>query len=397
MNTLQVEAALTRLKALGVDTSELNQDYYKIPLENLDLSKFELKHPTKTKKTTKHTIIVDSRQRDYSIYPDPNDYTVNIMFSYRNVERLELIAAMMPKTEYNINTENNLILLTINNIQEELYLTEGQYILGSNILGGGNYISNGNLAINGILSELSKVLNTHTLSSNSFNVFLATVPPPNGTGTNASVLNRIVITNSSVNFSIDFSNANYISRSPCKILGFPKSIIDSNDNNTYYGSDNTGTCSSTDLSNGNIHTISIQSIQSIYDYDLTDDPKYIIMQLDLGGNINNSIERIESIDIATNQKFAIVIYDSNDPDNISNYNSSTSFVQDKQDRKTGRLKPLKGTDFDKKTILFDPSVTLESFKISFYKYNNTFYDFHNREHLLIFEIDVLDFNPLYKY
>ena len=50
---------------------------------------------------------------------------------------------------------------------------------------------------------------------------------------------------------------------------------------------------------------------SVFDYDLKDDPKYLIMQLDFG---NISAQRAESIDIATNQKFAMIIYDANDPD-----------------------------------------------------------------------------------
>ena len=65
MSEYDVEAAYHRLRELGVDTSTLNQDYYKIPLENIDLAKIERAEPTKTKIVSKHTIIVDSRQRLY--------------------------------------------------------------------------------------------------------------------------------------------------------------------------------------------------------------------------------------------------------------------------------------------------------------------------------------------
>jgi hypothetical protein len=377
-------AALTRLRDLGVDHNDLYQDYYKIPLENIDISKNEMEHPTKTKITSKHTIIIDSRQRDYSLYPNPGDYLIDLMCPYRNVERIELIAAMLPKTEYNVNTENNLLLVTINGVKEELYLTPGQYIIGTNNTSV-HYISNGNLPTFGLICELSRVLNLHTQSSSTFNVFLATTPQ---TGNNASVLNRINITNSSVNFSIDFTNTNYSSDSPFRILGFYKQVYYSNLSSVIYGNDNFGNCSSADLTSGTTHVVNIQSIQSIFDYDLMDDPKYIIMQLKFG---NNSAERTESIDIATNQKFAIVIYDSNEPDNIHTFpGSNGGNVQMNVDRRPGRLKALKGSDFDKKIITFTPSITIENFAISFYKYNNTLYDFHNREHLLTFEIDVID-------
>ena len=55
------------------------------------------------------------------------------------------------------------------------------------------------------------------------------------------------------------------------------------------------------------------------------------------------------------------------------------------------------SDFDKKIVTFTPPITLENFKISFYKYDNTYYNFNNREHMLTFEIDVADYDPSYRY
>ena len=394
MSEYDVEAALHRLKALGVDISNLNQNYYQIPLENIDLSKIEAEPPKKAKVVSKHTIIIDSRSRDYSIYPTPNEYLVNLMEPHRNVEKIELIAAMLPKTEYNVNSENNLILLTISGVTEALYLTPGQYLIGSNVINK-NYIANGNHMLYGLLAETMRVLNGHSLSAGAFNVFLATTPQSTlGTGTNGSVLNRVIITNSAVNFSIDFTNGLYSSGSPFRLLGFLKDIYTSNLNTIYYGSDNVGTCEHTTLEAGNTFTISIPSICGIFDYNLIDDPKYCIMNIEFG---NKSADRVESIDIASNQKFAVIIYDANEPDNIETYNIGTTEVQQGVSRKPGRLKALKGSDFDKKIISFEPPITLENFKISFTKYDNTPYDFHNREHLLSFEIDVADYDPKFRY
>jgi hypothetical protein len=129
---------------------------------------------------------------------------------------------------------------------------------------------------------------------------------------------------------------------------------------------------------------------------MLDDPNYIIMELEFGNKVG---ERIESTDIATNRKFSVVIYDANEADNIQTYNSndSTSNVKIQVDRRPGRLKALKGSDFDKKILIFSPPITLDNFKISFYKYDNTYYNFHNREHMLTFEVDVADFDPSYRY
>jgi hypothetical protein len=393
MSEYDIEAAYHRLRALGVDTSELYQDYNKIPLENIDLSKVEQTLPDKKKKISKHNIVIDSRSRNYQIYPNSNKYLVELMEPHRNVERIELIAAVLPKTEYNVSSENNLILLTIGGVTEQLYLTEGQYIIGTNAIGQ-SYITNGDPVIFGFLFELQNVLNSHSLSGNDFNVFLATVPSTNGTGNAASVLNRIVITNSSVSFSLDLTNQYYSSGSPYRLLGLPKSIISSAANNVIYGSSDTGVCTPADLQAGTTHTISIQSIVCQFDYDLIDDPKYIIMDIEFG---NKSADRIESIDISSNQKFAIVIYDANDPDNIETYPLNNTNVQAGTFRRPGRLKALKGADFDKKIIEFDPPFTLENLKITFYKYDNTLYNFHNREHVLTFEIDVAEFDPRYRY
>jgi hypothetical protein len=38
---------MKRLNELGVDTTDLHQDYYKIPLENIDLTKIEKELPKK--------------------------------------------------------------------------------------------------------------------------------------------------------------------------------------------------------------------------------------------------------------------------------------------------------------------------------------------------------------
>ena len=397
-NTYDVEQSIKRLNALGIETSDIYQDYYKIPLENIDLTKIEKQVPKKTKVVNKHNIIVDSRQRDYTIYPNPNNYLIDLSESHRNVERIELIAAMMPKTEYNINSDNNLMLVTINGLTQSLLLTPGQYLIGTNVYGNINYIANGNNVVTGLLSEVQRVLNTHPNSNNDFNVFLVTTPGSvGGTGQNSSVLNRIAITNNTIAFSIDFTNQNYSSGSPFRVLGFYKQVYNSSTDNVIYATDDLGTCTQTDLTNATTHTISINSIVSVFDYNLNEDPQYLIMELEFG---NRSAERIESSDITTNQKFAIIIYDANFPDNIQTVNSSTNAngsIQINVNRQPGKLKALKGSDFDKKIVKFNPPITLENFKISFYKYNNTLYNFNNREHMLAFEIDTADYDPNYRY
>ena len=394
-----VQDAIQRLSELGVD---IETDYYKIPTENTDLVKIEKEIPKKTKIVSKHTLIIDSRQRDYTLYPTPSDYLIDLSEPHRNVERIELIAAMLPKTEYNINSENNLLIVTISGVTKQVYLTEGQYIIGSNVYGDPNFLANGtNTQMWGLIGEVKRALN-EAFSPINFDVFLVTAPSPTdpfypstGTGRNASVLNRIAITCESP-FLIDFTNNNYKNGSPFRVLGYQKQIYISNTTNYIYGSSDSGLCSTSNLELDAPYQITTHSILSEYDYNLLDDPKYIIMELEFGNKVG---ERVESTDIATNRKFAVVIYDANDPDNIQTYNSSNSSsnVKIQVDRRPGKLKALKGSDFDKKILVFSPPIILDNFKISFYKYDNTYYNFHNREHMLTFEADVADFDPNYRY
>jgi hypothetical protein len=396
-----VQEALWKLAQMGIDPGvEYIQDYNKIPLENTDLSKVE-QEIKKSKVVSKHTIIVDSRSRDYNLYPQPNKYLVELYETHRNVERIELIAAMMPKTEYNVNSENNLLIVTFQGVTKSVYLTEGQYLIGSNKQGTIQYKSDGQPPVFGLIAEVRSALNK-SFNTDSFNVFLATVPyTSNGTGSYASVLNRVVITNDSDSFEIDFLNTGFSSGSPFRLLGYQKKKYTSVTTNAIYATSpseaNTGICTSADLESGNINIIPFNSVVSEYDYDLKDDPKYVIMNLEFGVI---TAQRTESIEISTNQKFACIIYDANDPDNIQTFNNSVNSsepVSLQTDRRPGNLKALKGSDFDKKVITFTPPITIESLNVSFYKWDNTLYNFNNREHLLVLELDVADYDPTYRY
>lgn len=66
-------------------------------------------HPADKPIISKHIFAVDSRQRDYNFYPDANNYNVSIPDRYRNVSSIELKAAMLPRSEYNVNGSNKYI------------------------------------------------------------------------------------------------------------------------------------------------------------------------------------------------------------------------------------------------------------------------------------------------
>lgn len=70
-------------------------------------------HPANKPTVAKHIFALDSRQRDYNFYPNANSYTIKLPDRYRNVTGLELKAAMLPRTEYNVNSSNKYLDVVI--------------------------------------------------------------------------------------------------------------------------------------------------------------------------------------------------------------------------------------------------------------------------------------------
>ena len=77
------------------------------PSQNTSFNK--VTHPSDKPIISKHIFAVDSRQRDYNVYTEPNNYTIQVPDKYRNVSAIELKAAMLPRTEYNVNSSNKYI------------------------------------------------------------------------------------------------------------------------------------------------------------------------------------------------------------------------------------------------------------------------------------------------
>jgi len=68
-------------------------------------------------------VYVDSRQRDTTLYPYGNAYTLFLQSPMRNVTRVDLISAKIPNTMYNINQNSNVLSIDSSTI----YLNSGFY------------------------------------------------------------------------------------------------------------------------------------------------------------------------------------------------------------------------------------------------------------------------------
>lgn len=73
--------------------------------------------------------VVDSRDRDYIIYPNANNYKINVPEEYRDVVSVELALAQIPNSGYNITTNNNAFYIRedVNSIPFRLSITPGKY------------------------------------------------------------------------------------------------------------------------------------------------------------------------------------------------------------------------------------------------------------------------------
>ena len=60
-----------------------------------------------------YIFFVDSKDRDYALYPTPQSYRINFSAPFKHVYSLEILDASIPRTQYCIDTHNNTIRLCV--------------------------------------------------------------------------------------------------------------------------------------------------------------------------------------------------------------------------------------------------------------------------------------------
>ena len=304
-----------------------------------------LAHPSQKIITSKHIFAIDSRSRDCRVYPNPNHYKIAVEPPFKNVNSVELKAAVIPKTEYNVNSDNNLIDFSEDGgATLTATLTIGQYEIGAND------------GVAGLLREIKTQM--EAVGVGTYDVDLVS-----GTGVNTTLLNRIRITRTDGApdpFNLLFLTGPNPRRSSRTLLGF---------NCADTGSATTHTADS--------------------DFNLLDDPKYVVLKF----SAVNDLDRVSSPDDEVLEgAFALLIFDNNQSDVLTPPDAVSP------NRLPGVLKPLKGSDFDRKILEWlTPEGKLSNLCIEFLTWSGDRYDFHNREHLLIFEFVCNDINTNNRY
>ena len=83
----------------------------KIPITNQNYNDHIIKPPKPNIKKGRGSFrfIIDSRDRDYKLYPNPNNYVINFKNELRDVISIELVKGCIPNSQYQINHTNNIL------------------------------------------------------------------------------------------------------------------------------------------------------------------------------------------------------------------------------------------------------------------------------------------------
>lgn len=270
-------------------------------------------------------------------------------------------------------------------------LRESQYNIGGNLPSGLILeIQNAmNFAVNGTYDNKSiKPFIVRLVSQ--YPILGSSIYSENNNDTNGTLFNRIQITNIlEEKWSLLFLSGPNNNKSAHSVLGFRK--IDYN---------NSFLTNSVEFEKKEIISKGL-SIKSEFDYDLFDDPKYILFNFSSNTEL---LTRTTNLDSNLDNKFATIIFDANSTDTIKDTNGDIEIIDEIKYLKgslnkssNGLLKPLKGFDFDQKKYNFIPPVqNFNTLEISFTKYGvdksdeDSYYNFNGREHLLLFQLVGVD-------
>ena len=99
-------------------------------------------------------ILIDSKNRNFDIYPDPSEYVVNFDVPFKNVIGFDIIDSSIPRTMYSIDKYNNSIFIYIHPDNNETSF--------NNIIKNLNNNNNTDPTFKGIFIELKLTIGDYT-------------------------------------------------------------------------------------------------------------------------------------------------------------------------------------------------------------------------------------------
>ena len=111
-------------EAIGKNLQQVNTDYDPIIIKPPDRNK--------THGSINKHLVIDSRDRNYLLYPNSNKYRLEIPQEWKDVTSIELTLAQIPNTFYNISDSNNIFYISESlNSTVSINIPEGQYFNNS--------------------------------------------------------------------------------------------------------------------------------------------------------------------------------------------------------------------------------------------------------------------------
>ena len=280
------------------------------------------------------TLVIDSKDRNTTKYPNPNKYSIMLDPFYKEVTSIELVSANIHKSFYNINQYNNVLSFIENTKLLTVIVPPGTYTV--------------TLLISTIQTLLQAASQAHELYSVSLNLVtnIITITQPVSTSTVFSLYFLGDSERASNDYTIDeFGNKTYngdyiykyATNSIGRILGFKPQV--------YVGTTVIGTKTT-------------RVISADFPVNLNFSP-YIALFL----NKNKKFNHVDSCNNNIRDCFCIVPI------------GTDGFTYNKDMTQARYIKYLN-----------EPLQTLDKLDIEFVDNNGNLYEFNNQEHTLIFEI-----------
>jgi len=87
-----------------------------------------IKPPTKIDDNKRYTrIVVDSKDRDMAIFPEPNKYEITLYDDIEDIVTAQLLSSSIPLTGYIINSYHNTLTFTVGSTKYNAVLDDGDY------------------------------------------------------------------------------------------------------------------------------------------------------------------------------------------------------------------------------------------------------------------------------
>lgn len=90
----------------------------------------DVMHPWKVPfQSLSKTILIDSRDRNYTVHPNANDYRVELPYTIRNVTSARLISAELPKSFYAFSSAlgNTSVVVSVDGTSHTITIPDGNY------------------------------------------------------------------------------------------------------------------------------------------------------------------------------------------------------------------------------------------------------------------------------